>query len=341
MGRLSFTDASDPRYALAFINSGDLVSSVTIGGSLRSTDFGPGDSFVIGCSFHDTRGTALGVFGSNKLYADSNVFYSVLDQGIRIEGSGHNLRKNLLVYQSGISGTSLDDNRGFLDISGCSDSPLMVSNVVAGASTFSMSSMSLTCADNGITWTDNVLHSSQIGYFQLGSSPTATSCVVVSGIRIYSMNTFSIYTNSEISMEIKDVMLFDNPGGIYTYVSGPNGRTHERSYKYVKISNSLIVGNTGMQLCGQTANPATRRQNMPISRSPLGGNLGILLPNFMSGQNMPDMALTGWSSENALDGQTIIQARFFNFTHIVSKLIMIRSMISVISYEVQIGHFLK
>ena len=61
MGQEGWSDFFDPRYALAFLDIGDMEENKP--------------SYVRRCSFHDNYNSAFGAFGSNALPFQDNVVY--------------------------------------------------------------------------------------------------------------------------------------------------------------------------------------------------------------------------------------------------------------------------
>ena len=64
MGQEGWPDYYDPRFSLAFLNTGDV------------TDAKP--SYVTSCAFHDNYNTAFGAFGANGLIFENNVVYKTV-----------------------------------------------------------------------------------------------------------------------------------------------------------------------------------------------------------------------------------------------------------------------
>jgi hypothetical protein len=66
-GQLGFSESYDPRYGLAFLNTGDSTASKP--------------SYVKGCSFDWGFSAAIGVFGANNLAVENNVGYRPVGPG--------------------------------------------------------------------------------------------------------------------------------------------------------------------------------------------------------------------------------------------------------------------
>ena len=64
MGQEGWTDFFDPRYALAYLDTGDV------------SDVKP--SYVKECTFHDNFNTAFGSFGANGMVFTDNVVYKTV-----------------------------------------------------------------------------------------------------------------------------------------------------------------------------------------------------------------------------------------------------------------------
>ncbi|KAG8539217.1 hypothetical protein GDO81_021214, partial [Engystomops pustulosus] len=80
-GQEGYRDPTDPRYSLAFLNLGEVLSN---------------ESYVKGCAFHNGFSPAIGVFYSNGLDVDDNVIHFTVGEGIRVWGERVNVRGNLV-----------------------------------------------------------------------------------------------------------------------------------------------------------------------------------------------------------------------------------------------------
>ena len=69
------------RYSLAYLNVGRLDNTT---------------SFVKGCSFNNGFNTALGVYGTDNLLIEDNVFYHGINELVDIEGVDHQMINNLV-----------------------------------------------------------------------------------------------------------------------------------------------------------------------------------------------------------------------------------------------------
>jgi len=67
MGQEGWTSPSDPRYALAFVNTGPSIPARP--------------SYVRGSAFHDCFATGIGVFGASGINVTENVVYRPLNDG--------------------------------------------------------------------------------------------------------------------------------------------------------------------------------------------------------------------------------------------------------------------
>lgn len=67
LGQDGFTESYDPRYALAYIATGDVREAKP--------------SLVSGCSFTDLFGTAIGVYGMGGLNIENSVVFEPLGNG--------------------------------------------------------------------------------------------------------------------------------------------------------------------------------------------------------------------------------------------------------------------
>ncbi|ELK08600.1 Fibrocystin-L [Pteropus alecto] len=81
-GQEGFRDSTDPRYAVTFLNLGQIQEH--------------GSSYIRGCAFHHGFSPAIGVFGTDGLDVDDNIIHFTVGEGIRIWGDANRVRGNLV-----------------------------------------------------------------------------------------------------------------------------------------------------------------------------------------------------------------------------------------------------
>ena len=82
-GQEGFTEFYDPRYALTWLNVGDITPAAP--------------SYVRSSSFFHSFSPAIGVYGTNGLEIADNVVYHVVGAGIVMWGADNVARRNLVV----------------------------------------------------------------------------------------------------------------------------------------------------------------------------------------------------------------------------------------------------
>ncbi|XP_064635838.1 fibrocystin-L-like [Lineus longissimus] len=276
-GQLGWTDSYDPRYALVWVDTGDVIPARP--------------SFVRDCAFHNGLAPAIGVFGSNKIPIENNVIHHPVGSGIIVEGSGNEIRNNLvtnvvwnghynnrdepwnIMYDAGIQVNNVVD-------------VVMEDNVVAGSERAGFSIKGEIC-DDTVGWKNNEAHSVHLGTLQFPGDEQP-GCSKISGFRIWRAFDFGIYSQTASSMLINDVTMSDNGVGIYNYVYGPASKSHICEEKTVTVQNSAIIGDSGTFSCSDDLDRTTNNfKNSGRGRSYRidGGMTGIGWYGRASGPN--------------------------------------------------------
>ena len=63
------------------------------------------------------------------------------------------------------------------------------------------------------------------------------------------MTNFAMHYNDKCNLEVDNMRMFDNTMGMVLHVSGPDITEHKHAEKFVKIKNSLFVGQSPWTDC--------------------------------------------------------------------------------------------
>ncbi|XP_051699933.2 fibrocystin-L isoform X2 [Oryctolagus cuniculus] len=315
-GQEGFRDSTDPRYAVTFLNLGQLQEH--------------GLSYVRGCAFHHGFSPAIGVFGTDGLDIDDNIIHFTVGEGIRIWGDANRVRGNLVVlsvwpgtYQNrkDLSSTlwhaAIEINRG--------TNTVLQNNVVAGFGRAGYRIDGEPCSgqDNPMEkWFNNEAHGGLYGiYMNQDGQPR---CSLIQGFTIWACWDYGIYFQTTESVHIYNVTLVDNGMAIFPMIYTPAAISHKISSKKVQIQNSLIVGSSPEFNCSDVLTnddpnielTASHRSSRPLS----GGRSGICWPTFASAHNMaPRKPHAGIMSYNAISGRLDISgSTFVGFKNVCS-----------------------
>uniref|UniRef100_A0A8C5QTU9 Fibrocystin-L n=1 Tax=Leptobrachium leishanense TaxID=445787 RepID=A0A8C5QTU9_9ANUR len=297
-GQEGFTDPTDPRYSLAFLNLGEVAE---------------GSSYVRGCAFHNGFAPAIGIFTTNGLDIDDNVIHFTVGEGIKVWGERIRVRRNLVtlsVFPGTYRGRLLVNNFAWnagIEINKGSDIVLQ-NNVVAGFERVGYRINGEPCpdADNpNEEWFNNEAHGGLFGVYM--NADGFPGCSLVRRFLVWKCWDYGIYTQTIDSVEISDVILVDNGMGILPIVYAPPSVSHQKSDKTINITNSLLVGSSPEFDCDDVL--VNSDANIKLSaphrsrRPPSGGRSGICWPTFSSSHNgAPEKPHAGIMSYNAISG---------------------------------------
>ncbi|XP_040289774.1 fibrocystin-L-like [Bufo bufo] len=314
-GQYGYTDPTDPRYSLAFLNLGEVLSN---------------ESYVKGCAFHDGFSPAIGVFYTNGLDIDDNVIHFTVGEGIRVWGERVNIRGNLVTlavwpgtYQDFEDVTYILWHAG-IEISEGADIVLQ-DNVVAGFERAGYRIDGEYCqnvADPSMRWSNNEAYGGLYGIFM--NQDGLPDCSLIRGFKLWKCWDYGIYIQITSSVQISEVVLAENGMGILPIIYTPPSVTHQISNKTVQISKSLLVGSSPDFDCtdvltNSDANvklSAQHRSARPLT----GGRSGICWPTFASGHNLaPGHPNAGIMSYNAISGlMTVTDTTFVSYRSVCS-----------------------
>ncbi|XP_037651430.1 PKHD1 like 1, tandem duplicate 1 [Sebastes umbrosus] len=279
-GQEGWTDDTDPRYSVAFLNLGEVSEE---------------DSYLQGCAFHDGFSPAIGVFGTEGLKVDDNIVHRTVGEGIRIWGDKITVRRNL-VMMSQWPGSYQDREEPFnyawnaaIEVNEGTNVVLQ-HNIVAGYERVAYRIDGEPCPgypNENEKWIDNEAHGGLYGvYLNKDGLP---GCSLIRGFFVWRSFDYGIYFQTIMNVIVSNVTLVDNGMGVMPMIFAPPSVSHVYADKPVHIQNALIVGSSPNFDCSATL--PISDFNMLISdahRAPrplTGGRSGICWPNFGSSHN--------------------------------------------------------
>uniref|UniRef100_A0A3P9PH58 PKHD1 like 1, tandem duplicate 2 n=1 Tax=Poecilia reticulata TaxID=8081 RepID=A0A3P9PH58_POERE len=282
-GQEGWTDYSDPRYSVAFLNLGEVSGN---------------DSYIQGCSFHDGFSPAIGVFGTAGLSIDDNVVHHTVGE-IRVWGDRIMLRRNL-VMMSLWPGSYQDREEPFnfqwnaaIEVSEGSGVVLQ-NNIVAGYERVAY-------RIDGEPCPQNEAHGGPYGVYL--NKDGLAGCSFIRGFFVWKAFDFAIYFQVVMDVVVSNVTLVDNGMGIMPLVFAPPSLSHAYADKSVRVQNSLIVGSSPAFNCSDT----------------LSGRSGICWPTFQSGHNAaPAKPHHLNMNYNAIKGLMTVTTTFVGFRDVCS-----------------------
>ena len=221
------------RFSLSILNVGKIETNET---------------FVKGCSFHDGFNTGLGVFGSDNVAIEDNVFHHVVGSGIRNHGSGNRLLRNLVVLA--IAPHTFKgqippfDNfwPGAIEVAKATNTT-MVGNAVAGSEKIGFLIAGEDCkVVNKLTdFNDNEAHSCLHGLHipYRGHRP---GCVRVSNFFSWKHYDYGIFAWPNADVLVSHCTFADSVNNIFLNSALPPALSHRRVDKVVEVTDTLVVG---------------------------------------------------------------------------------------------------
>ncbi|XP_044933989.1 fibrocystin-L [Mustela putorius furo] len=315
-GQEGFRDSTDPRYAITFLNLGQIQER--------------GSSYIRGCAFHNGFSPAIGVFGTDGLDIEDNIIHFTVGEGIRIWGDANRVRGNLVTlsiwpgtYQNrrDLSSTlwhaAIEINRG--------TNTVLQNNIVAGFGRVGFRIDGEPCSSQSNPmekWFDNEAHGGLYGIYM--NQDGLPGCSLIQGFTIWTCWDYGIYFQTTESVHIYNVTLVDNGMAISSMIYMPASVSHKISSKTVQIKSSLIVGSSPGFNCSDVL--TNDDPNIELSaahrsaRPPSGGRSGICWPTFASAHNMaPRKPHAGLMSYNAISGLLDISgSTFVGFKNVCS-----------------------
>ncbi|XP_065144791.1 fibrocystin-L-like [Paramisgurnus dabryanus] len=312
-GQEGWTDPSDPRYSLAFLNLGNVA----------------GESYIKGCAFHDGFAPAIGVFGTDGLNIDDNVIHHTVGEGIRIWGDNSAVRRNLVTmtlwpgsYNDAMETLNTEWNAA-IEVNEATN-VIIQGNIVAGYERVGFRIDGEPCpeSDSVARWSQNEAHGGLYGVYM--NKDGLAGCSQIQGFTVWKNFDFGLYVQVSMNVYISNVTLVDNGMGIMPIIYSPPSISHEYAEKSVHVQESLIVGSSPDFNCLDKL--ATSETYVALSKShraprpPKGGRSGICWPTFESDHNQaPQKPHPGLTSYNAIAGLlTVSDTTFVGFRNVCS-----------------------
>ena len=217
-GQEGWTDAFDPRYALAFVNHE----------ASEDNSAANKESYVKKCAFNYNYNAAIGLFGTDNVLVEDNVVYRTMEYGIRDEGIGNRFIHNLVVLTKFV-GIHKDQRQNFFK-HGCyqfkeSLDPEFRDNAAAGCESAGFAGTGHICSSTK-RWSGNVMHTCQDGIFTNTYNPPIEvredkGCVVFRGFFVYKAYDYAHYLLTHDTVELEDNLYVDNGVGINPFLIRP------------------------------------------------------------------------------------------------------------------------
>ena len=252
-GQEGWTDAFDPRYALAFLNHED---------SIDNDEYNK-ESYVKKCAFNYNYNAAIGTFNTNNVLIEDNVVFRTMEYGIRDEGIGNRFLHNLVVLTRFV-GIHKDQRQNFFK-RGCfyfkeSLDPEFKNNAAAGCERAGFAGTGHICTSSK-RWSNNVIHTVQDGIFTNTYNPPVEvredkDCVVFRGFFVYKAYDYAFYLLTHDTVEMEDNIIVDSGVGIHPFLIRPRPTTHNLEEKHLRINNTLFVGRNDPSQCDTDEEPS-------------------------------------------------------------------------------------
>ncbi|XP_044027924.1 LOW QUALITY PROTEIN: PKHD1 like 1, tandem duplicate 1 [Siniperca chuatsi] len=315
-GQEGWTDYTDPRYSVAFLNLGEVSGE---------------DSYIQGCAFHEGFSPAIGVFETEGLNVDDNIVHHTVGEGIRIWGNKITVRRNLVMmtlwpgsYQDREEPFNFAWNAAIEVNEGTN--VVLQHNIVAGYERVAYRIDGEPCPgymNENEKWIHNEAHGGLFGvYLNQDGLP---GCSLIQGFFIWRSFDYGIYFQTITDVVVSNVTLVDNGMGIMPLIFAPPSLSHAYADKTAHIQNALIVGSSPNFSCSDTL--LSSDFNIKITdghRAPRplnGGRSGICWPTFGSNHNnAPAMVHHLNNNYNAIKGlMTVTDTTFVGFRNVCSS----------------------
>ena len=224
-------------------------------------------TYVRSCAFHQAYTAAIGLFGSNSIPIENNVFYRTLDFAIWVEGNSNIIRYNLFTMNywgsSFITWDALYDKTSWGAITAhAADSVVIEYNFIAGAERAGIFCRGDICPGDSLgpglnhSIKYNTIHGSLCGVIHW---PKYTfkqiSCVAYSHFTIFKSTFYGIYYQNPQQLILDSNIMIDNQVSVFSMILGPSSTDHVPSNKTVQITNSLFVGRSSSFDCTRDVKP--------------------------------------------------------------------------------------
>ena len=246
-GQDGWYDNFDPRYALAYLETGDSESAGGRAGAM--------ESYVKKCAFNYGYNSAIGVFASNNIPVEDNVIYRFINNGIFDEGEGNTIRNNLVTKGESVArikgqSANIEFFAG-INIKRATKT-IMTDNVAAGCAQGGYITRG-SPSDEEYIWSNNEAHGNQHGVHvnSMSQSRVASGVVVVKDFFAWMNYDYAVYVLNEDSVEVSEITSVDNGVGILTHLYGPSADSHKFEEKYVTFTDSVVVSVSDVYDCSK------------------------------------------------------------------------------------------
>ena len=306
-GQIGLSDSFDPRFALAFLNTGRQRNA-----------------YVRYCSFHDGYNTAIGMFATDNMEITSNVIHGTVGPSMLVTGASHSIVNNLASLSHFI-GTYRNRNEPLNELWTANfeiaetQGINFTHNHAAGGAKAGIHTDGEDCVGSSSIIRHNLAHSS-LHCFHVGyTDGSPTQCSRYDNITAYACNHYGFFSYSRAGVQLFDSTFINNKAAVYATVFGPAALSHEVGTKTVQIERIKIISASKTFDCSQDeVEPEIvnhPRSHSPGLVSPTGGHVGIVHPTFFSVRGgypkFPWPAIHGYPAIAGL--ATISQVSFTNF----------------------------
>ena len=310
-GQKDFVEAFDPRYSLAFLNTG-IATNV---------------SYIRQCSIHDSYNVGIGVFGANDMIVSDNVLLRTLGTSVYVTGNDHLLRHNLAVNVlfPGISEPLNDEWTAAYKLVDTRNL-VLIDNSAAGGGKAGYHTDGENCISKPFQskWRGNIAHSTLHGihleYTDGHVANSTTACSAFNDFTIYSCYHYGIFAYNRAGVIISNAKLVNNYAAVFVIVIEPAALSYVKGNKEVNIIDSHIVASFDEQdaNCSEySLKPeiAFHPRSHSGTQSLSSGHVGIITPSFNSAKgHFPKSPWWDISNYPAIGGLTNIEnVTFCNF----------------------------
>jgi len=261
-GQEGWFDSFDPRYALAFMELGDLIDGE---GKANAKE-----SWVKKCSFNYVYNSAIGIFGSNNIPVEDNVIYRFINDGILDESEGTKIIGNLVTMGESLARIKMQsmnpEFHGCINIKSGKKTTLS-NNIMAGCAQAGLKTMGSPCSEE-FKLGNNEMHTTSHGIHldSYGTSMPSSKCVKLDNQMVWKNYDYGIMTKSESSIELSNIVAVDNGAAFLPSVYGPSAVKHEVEEKYITLEHSYIVGVSDGHDCNKEELPDIYKAPMEKKR---------------------------------------------------------------------------
>ena len=309
-GQEGWYDNFDPRYAIAFLNTGDSESAGGKAGAL--------ESYVKKCAFNYGYNSAIGVFGANNIPVEDNVVYRFINNGIFDEGVGNSIKNNLVTMGESVArvkgqSANIEFFAGF-NIKRATKT-VLTGNVAAGCAQGGFITRG-SPRDKDYLWADNEAHGGQhaVHVTSMGMSRVTEKVVVVKDFFAWMNYDYVVFILNEDSVQVSNIVSIDNGVGFLSHVYGPSADSHKFEEKYVSFKDSIVVSVSDVFDCSKDVMADIYKAGLEKKRRYPGRNnwitgsrkthhTGVAWPMFMSGAPKDDFPW--WQAVQGAAGKNV------------------------------------